>query len=157
MNIINHAIAICLTFGLCFPVPSNVQNVHHTPKPTSLFKPSPIIKPIEVVLPAPVATLEEIPVAAPQLAPVAPSVVSGCGDNSMANYIYSHESGCSLTSVNTSSGTYGIGQSAGGLSAACPDWQTDYACQNQFFTGYANSRYGGWAGAYQFWLQNHWW
>lgn len=89
-------------------------------------------------------------------APVAAQVASsGCGDNFYANYIYSHESSC-MTHNPNSSGCDGIGQ-------ACPASKVigqcgyDYACQNAWFTQYAIDRYGGWAGAYAFWLNNHWW
>ena len=90
------------------------------------------------------------------IAPVS-TVVSNCGDNMYSNYIYEHESGCNLDAVNPSSGDYGLGQSANGLSSACPDWQTDYTCQNSFFTSYANSRYGGWEQAYLVWISQGWW
>lgn len=96
-----------------------------------------------------VATLST-PVAA-----AAPSTyVAGCGDNSYANYIYTHESGCRTTAVN-SGGCYGIGQDCNGIVRS--QCGADYACQNSYFTDYANRRYGGWAGAYSFWLNNHWW
>lgn len=79
--------------------------------------------------------------------------VSGCGDNSYANFIYSHESGCRTTAMSPN-GCYGIGQ-------ACPASKlaycgADYACQNAFFTAYAG-KYGGWAGAYAFWVAHGWW
>lgn len=82
-------------------------------------------------------------------------VVAGCGDNSYANFIYMKESGCN-TGARNAGGCLGIGQACPGskLLAACPS--LDYACQNAFFTNYAN-RYGGWAGSYQFWLANGWW
>ena len=92
----------------------------------------------------------------------APSaVVAGCGDNSYANYIYMHESGCRLGAIN-SIGCIGIGQRCGNagnnaLSNACPDWQTNYACQNAHFTAYAIGRYGSWASAYDFWLLHKYW
>lgn len=82
-----------------------------------------------------------------------PSVIAGCGDNSYAQYIYQHESGCNLNAVNAG-GCRGIGQACPGSKLPCG---ADYACQNAFFTKYANDRYGGWAGAYNFWLQNNWW
>ena len=87
-------------------------------------------------------------VAAPSSAPVA-----GCGDNAYANFIYSHESGCRTTAMSPN-GCYGIGQ-------ACPASKlaycgADYACQNAFFTAYAG-KYGGWAGAYAFWVAHGWW
>jgi len=79
--------------------------------------------------------------------------VAGCGDNSYANFIYSHESGCRTTAM-SSNGCYGIGQ-------ACPASKiaycgADYACQNAYFTAYAG-KYGGWAGAYAFWVSHGWW
>lgn len=86
---------------------------------------------------------------------LANSVVPGCGDNAQANFIYMHESGCRLIAPN-GSGCDGIGQAcpASKIYNACPNM--DYACQNAFFTNYAN-RYGGWAGAYTFWIANSWW
>lgn len=86
--------------------------------------------------------------------PTAPSAaISGCGDNSYANFIYMHESGCRTTAMSPN-GCYGIGQ-------ACPASKisycgADYACQNAFFTAYA-AKYGGWAGAYAFWVAHNWW
>lgn len=79
--------------------------------------------------------------------------VSGCGDNAEANFIYMHESGCSTTSVN-SLGCRGLGQACPGDKLPCGD---DYACQNDYFTNYANQRYGGWDGAYAFWIAHSWW
>jgi len=78
---------------------------------------------------------------------------SGCGDNQYANFIYMHESGCRTTAMSPN-GCYGIGQ-------ACPASKiaycgADYACQNAFFSAYAG-KYGGWAGAYDFWLSHGWW
>lgn len=88
-------------------------------------------------------------------APVDTGPVAGCGDNFYANYIYMHESGCRTHNPN-GLGCDGIGQ-------ACPASKVigpcgyDYACQNAWFTNYAIGRYGSWAGAYQFWVANHWW
>lgn len=96
-------------------------------------------------------------------APVNGGVVDGCGDNSMAHYIYMHESGCNTGSVNDG-GCFGIGQDCNGvLRAQCG---TDYDCQNAFFNNYANTHcdyafgvtcYHGWAGAYAFWLAHNYW
>jgi LysM repeat protein len=94
------------------------------------------------------------PAARTYTAPVVQAApVAGCGDNSYANFIYSHESGCRTTAVSPN-GCYGIGQ-------ACPASKlaycgADYACQNAFFTAYAG-KYGGWAGAYAFWVAHGWW
>jgi hypothetical protein len=125
------------------------------PAPVAAVVPAPPVFDANNPAPAPVAVVRAAPAAAYQ-APASPGggVVAGCGDNEYAHYIYSHESGCNTGALN-SSGCYGIGQ-------ACPASKIsycggDYACQNEFFTSYANSRYGGWAGAYNFWLNNHWW
>jgi hypothetical protein len=74
------------------------------------------------------------------------------------SYIFTHESGNSLTAENAD-GCLGLGQACPGskLVAACPDWQTDYTCQLDYFTSYADSTYGGWAGAYEHELVDHWW
>lgn len=76
-----------------------------------------------------------------------------CGDNPYKQYIYQHESGCN-TAARNSIGCYGIGQSCPATKIA--QCGTDFACQDAWFSNYAN-KYGGWAGAYQFWLRNHWW
>ena len=106
--------------------------------------------------PAPAPAAQSAPAAAApvQTAPVAQAApVSGCGDNFYANFIYSHESGCRTTAMSPN-GCYGIGQ-------ACPASKiyycgADYACQNAYFTAYAG-KYGGWAGAYAFWVAHGWW
>ena len=85
-------------------------------------------------------------------APVS-SVVPGCGDNVYANFIYTHESGCNLNSVNFL-GCRGIGQACPGSKLPCG---ADYGCQNAYFSNYAISRYGSWAGAYAFWVAHSWW
>lgn len=82
-----------------------------------------------------------------------PSVVPNCGDNSYAQYIYQHESGCNLNAVN-SGGCRGIGQACPGSKLPCG---ADYACQNAWFSNYAVQRYGSWENAYYFWVANHYW
>ena len=83
----------------------------------------------------------------------AAEIVNGCGDNQYASFIYMKESGCNLNSTN-SQGCYGIGQDCNGIvRSKCG---ADYACQNAYFTSYVTARYGGWQGAYNFWLANHW-
>ncbi len=73
------------------------------------------------------------------------------------DYIISHESNWRLNAYN-GSGCAGLGQACPGgkLAAACPSWQTDGVCQLRYFTNYA-AKYGGWPGAYTFWLYNRWW
>lgn len=71
-------------------------------------------------------------------------------------FIYNHESGNNPTRSN-GSGCLGLGQACPGskLLRVCPT--LDYACEDAFFTNYAISRYGSWAGAYSFWTTHHWW
>lgn len=87
--------------------------------------------------------------------PSAPQVVvPNCGDNEYAHFIYMHESGCRTTALN-SIGCYGIGQSCPASKIA--HCGADYACQNAWFSNYAITRYGSWAGAYAFWQSHRWW
>lgn len=78
------------------------------------------------------------------------------GDYAYANYVVSRESNWNPNSRNAS-GCLGLGQACPGskLTAACPN--LDPVCQLKFFSGYANGRYGGWGGAYNFWLSHHYW
>ncbi len=79
------------------------------------------------------------------------------GDYNYADYIIGHESGWRPGAISANR-CYGLGQScSGSLSNACPDWANDPVCQLNFFDGYAKSRYGSWAGAYNFWTANRWW
>lgn len=86
-----------------------------------------------------------------------PAPSSNCGDNQYANFIYMHESGCSLNNPNPTSGACGIGQAwpCSKLLAVCPNM--DYACENRFFTNYAISTYGSWENAYRVWISKSWW
>ena len=74
------------------------------------------------------------------------------------NFIYMKESTNRLYAVNPISGACGLGQAypCEKLSNVCPNWRTDYACQDAYFTRYVKSRYGGWMGAYNFWLSHNW-
>jgi resuscitation-promoting factor RpfB len=79
------------------------------------------------------------------------------GDYGYVNFVVSHESGWNPASLN-GSGCAGLGQACPGskLAAVCSAWQTDPVCQLRYFTGYAN-KYGGWGGAYNFWVSHHYW
>jgi uncharacterized protein YabE (DUF348 family) len=78
-------------------------------------------------------------------------------DYGYVNYIISRESGWRPNALN-GGGCAGLGQACPGskLAAACPGWQNDPVCQLRFFSGYAG-KYGGWGGAYNFWVSHHWW
>lgn len=80
------------------------------------------------------------------------------GDNEAMNYIFMHES-TNNPAARNAGGCLGLGQACPGskLIAACPNYANDVPCQIAFFTAYANARYGGWGGAYTFWVNNHWW
>lgn len=78
-------------------------------------------------------------------------------DYAYVDYIFSHESHWNTAAVSSTGKYVGLGQtSRAALSSACPNWQTDAVCQTKFFSNYA-SRYGGWAGAYNKWVNSHWW
>lgn len=79
------------------------------------------------------------------------------GDYGYVNYVISRESNWNPASV-SGSGCAGLGQACPEtkLATACPAWRVDAVCQLQYFTGYAG-RYGGWGGAYNFWVSHGWW
>ena len=70
-------------------------------------------------------------------------------------FIYMHESGNNPGSVNVSSGACGLGQALPCSKMPCS--LSDYACQDNFFTGYMKARYGTWENAKSFWLAHRWW
>lgn len=78
------------------------------------------------------------------------------GDYAYVNYVISRESNWNPNSRNAG-GCLGLGQACPGskLTAVCPN--LDSVCQLKFFSGYANGRYGGWGGAYNFWLGHGYW
>ena len=88
---------------------------------------------------------------APVVSNTAPA---GCGDNTYANFIYMHESGCRTNAVNEI-GACGIGQANPCGKMGCS--LSDYACQNAFFTQYANDCYGSWYNAYIYWVNHRVW
>lgn len=113
-------------------IPQNNEILPDRPLPTPIT-PAPIVETTVITPPTP--------------------VIGECGDNQYAQYIYQKESGCNLNAVNAG-GCRGIGQACPGSKLPCG---ADYACQNAFFTAYANSTYGGWEGAYNAWLAQGWW
>jgi uncharacterized protein YabE (DUF348 family) len=80
------------------------------------------------------------------------------GDYGYADYIVSHESGWRVTAMNAS-GAYGLCQSLPGskMASSGGDWASNPITQLRWCSGYAGSTYGGWGGAYSFWLRNHYW
>lgn len=75
-------------------------------------------------------------------------------DDAAKAFIYAHESGNNPNATNPN-GCYGLGQDCNGrVRALCG---ADYACQDEYFTNYAMSRYGSWANAQAFWQAHSWW
>jgi len=84
----------------------------------------------------------------------APAASYPVSSNAAKAYIYNRESGNNPNATNPN-GCYGIGQDCNGvLRAQCG---ADYGCQDAYFDGYAQRRYGSWEGAYAFWQNNGWW
>lgn len=79
-------------------------------------------------------------------------------DYAYANFIISHESGWRPTAANPS-GAYGLCQALPGskMATAGSDWATNPITQLRWCNGYAQTRYGGWAAAYNHWLAYHVW
>lgn len=79
------------------------------------------------------------------------------GDYAYANYIVSRESNWHVTAQNAS-GAYGLCQSLPGskMASSGSDWATNPVTQLKWCNGYA-ARYGGWGGAYNFWVAHHYW
>lgn len=76
------------------------------------------------------------------------------------DYIIGRESGWNPFVWNSAgSGAYGLCQALPGskMVSAGSDWETNPITQLRWCNGYAVGRYGSWAGAYNFWVSNHWW
>lgn len=72
------------------------------------------------------------------------------------DYIVRKESGWNPNAINSSSGACGLVQIMPLHTAAYANC-TDPVANLSWANGYANGRYGGWAGAYDFWVNNSWW
>jgi hypothetical protein len=77
------------------------------------------------------------------------------GDYLAVDYIISHESSWNPDATEPTSGAHGLPQALPYSKTGC-GW-SDGICQLQWATSYATSRYGGWQGAYSFWVVNHYW
>jgi len=80
------------------------------------------------------------------------------GDYNYVDYIVSHESGW-RPNAGSLNGPYGLCQAFPGskMGSAGADWQTNPITQLRWCSGYASSRYGGWANAYAHWVASHNW
>lgn len=90
-----------------------------------------------------------------ELAGIAPE------DYVYVDYIINHEAGWggATTWNRAGSGAYGICQSlpATKMASAGDDYMTNPITQLRWCDGYAQSRYGGWANAYRYWLSHGNW
>lgn len=75
------------------------------------------------------------------------------------DFIVGRESGWRPEARNASSGATGLCQALPGskMASAGADWATNPITQLKWCNGYAVGRYGSWASAYNFWINNHWW
>lgn len=115
------------------------------------------------VKPKPAPVVKKTPVAA-----FAPPLYTGGGspadwmtavgipasDWGYVDYIIGRESGWNPNATNRSSGACGLAQVY-----PCSKLANAYdpIVNLTWANGYANGRYGSWAGAYTFWINNHWW
>lgn len=77
------------------------------------------------------------------------------GDWGYVDYIVSKESGWNPNATNSSSGACGLVQAL--PCSKVPGNGYDPVDNLRWGNGYATGRYGSWAGAYNFWVNNHWW
>lgn len=130
------------------PETSHVEAVQEPIEPVSVPEP---IQAVETIVEAPSEPVEQPPVVETIPPPPPMSNQNGrCGDNDYAHAIYMGESSCVMDVIN-SIGACGLGQSlpCDKMAKDCPDWRTNYDCQNAWFTAYAMS-YGSWENAYNF-------
>ena len=84
--------------------------------------------------------------------------INVAADYAYVDYIVKHESGWRPLARNPS-GAYGLCQALPGskMASAGSDWETNPVTQLRWCNGYAKARYGGWAGAYNYWLSHKYW
>jgi uncharacterized protein YabE (DUF348 family) len=81
-------------------------------------------------------------------------------DFGYVEFVISKESGWGWDKYNRAgSGAYGLCQALPGnkMASAGEDWKTNPITQLKWCSSYAKSRYGGWAGAYNWWKSHNWW
>lgn len=113
------------------------------------LKITPVIHPLQIKVSAVV-----VPSPRPAYTPVTTNGATiNCGDNTYAHFIYMHESGCRTNAIGPN-GPCGLGQALPCSKLPCS--LSDYKCQNNWFNNYAQ-KYGGWAGAYTYWVAHNYW
>ncbi|MGL4759796.1 MAG: transglycosylase SLT domain-containing protein [Patescibacteria group bacterium] len=71
------------------------------------------------------------------------------------DYIVTRESTWNPSAVNRSSGACGLAQALPCAKTGCANY-ADPICSLRWQYGYVKARYGSYAGAYSFWVKNHW-
>lgn len=138
-------IAILCVTTLVFLLPTKPDKVSNAPvahaeAPQTIKEPEVVSEPT----PEPTPVVEVVETPQPVYAPVS--------EDEAKNFIYQHESSGRLDAMN-SRGCIGLGQDCNGaLVNDCPNWRTDFACQDAFWERYMSARYGSWEKARQFWL-----
>lgn len=77
------------------------------------------------------------------------------GDWGFVDYVVSRESGWNPNATNSSSGACGLVQAY--PCGKVPGNGYNPVDNLRWANGYATGRYGSWQGAYNFWINNHWW
>lgn len=77
------------------------------------------------------------------------------GDWGYVDYVVSRESGWNPNATNSSSGACGLVQAL--PCSKVPGNGYNPVDNLRWANGYATGRYGSWQGAYNFWINNHWW
>lgn len=141
------AIIVTLLLAHLTPVQAQINNSEPTQAPTETVE-----QPVKTEIP----TTPVEPVAEPVVQPVEVQVQET--PNEAKQFIYFKESSNRLDAVNEI-GACGLGQSlpCSKLENDCPDWRTNYACQDAWFTNYMQNRYGTWENARAFWIAHRWW
>lgn len=76
-------------------------------------------------------------------------------DYPAVDYIVSHESGWNANATEPNTGAHGLPQALPYSKTGC-GW-SDAVCQLQWANSYAVARYGGWWGAYNYWVNHRNW
>jgi Transglycosylase SLT domain len=76
-------------------------------------------------------------------------------DWTYVDFIVNRESTWNPSAVNTSSGACGLAQALPCAKTGCPVYN-DPVCALKWQLSYVKNRYGGYKGAYDFWIKNNW-
>lgn len=136
------------------PIQRGTFSVYVTPKPTPTPTPTPAAKTE--------ATESDTDGGGPLFytgggAPAEWMAAAGIAESDWGyvDYVVSRESGWNPNATNKSSGACGLVQAL--PCSKVPGNGYDPVDNLRWANGYATGRYGSWAGAHAFWVNNHWW